>query len=437
MRDFAPTTKGLSCPICNGADGRCRITDWGVLCMSATSAEIIPAYRFLGPSKDGLWGKWFEVGEEDDYDRAAVERLKQERKQAKLERLEKTLYPEDRHREYSSMLSELTVCDRARADLHRRGLSDEEIEFHGFKSIGSYQPLNVSLNPLLPGVSNDGRSLNNRHPGYLCPVRNVRGNIVGFQLRHHDPSHGRYTWMTNRLGPHLPIGELPLSVCHPMVTQDSDTLLLTEGVGVKPFIAAQRFGAISIGASGGQFATSPQTFLRSLEYLKRGRLRFFPDAGSILNPTTLSQYRASWSMLDESTLSIDLKIGWWNQVYKNGSDVDELEDLSIIEFLTPKQFWNKAKTIAISEYQGVCRALGLKGSIGNDDAIVLLKKAAKLRSEHDILKYRLQIRSLMEKVKISWDSEWAQGWLAEKKVAKDAINVSLAKQLIQDLQTFI
>ncbi|MGB8698871.1 MAG: hypothetical protein WCD18_05590, partial [Thermosynechococcaceae cyanobacterium] len=86
----------------------------------------------------------------------------------------------------------------------------------------------------------DGRSLIAPRPGYLCPIRDVDGYIVGFQIRARNGEGQRYAWFTGKTRkrpngptPHTPIGELPLSVFQPELVE-RQAIALVEGVGAKP-----------------------------------------------------------------------------------------------------------------------------------------------------------------------------------------------------------
>ncbi|NJO66126.1 MAG: hypothetical protein HC832_00410 [Leptolyngbyaceae cyanobacterium RM1_405_57] len=88
------------------------------------------------------------------------------------------MFAVERDRYYRQLLHELTLHPDDRADLHRRGFSDLEIEQVGFKSVERYHPLQQRYPDLLPGIGKGGRQLTLTHAGYLCPVRNQEGLIV-------------------------------------------------------------------------------------------------------------------------------------------------------------------------------------------------------------------------------------------------------------------
>ena len=419
QRDFTPTRTQNACSVCGDETGRCRETDWGLLCMNIHAGES-PGYKLLGLTDNGHWARWIRTDEDDRASTSIQER--EERQRIKLQRFADALLPRERHTLYTRLLEELELEEVDRVDLAHRGLSPEEIELGGFKSVRSRHPLAAHYNPGLPGIAPDGRSLTNQHTGYLCPVRNARALIVGFQLRKRE---GGYAWLSGRIGVHLPIGELPLSVCQPRAMERSSILALTEGIGCKPFITAQRLGCVAIGASGGAFGSSSQTFMGTLEHFSPSEVWFFPDAGSVINPLILVQYKKAFALLQESTAQI--QIGWWNQIYKDKGDVDELADHSNLKFIGMKDFWLKATTIALARYQAICKGMGVRADSGSRDAIELLTKTAELSLGQDLIQCRDAIARLMADLDIGWEHPAMMAWLSgreqSKLMLKDLINL--------------
>jgi hypothetical protein len=189
----------------------------------------------------------------------------------------------------------------------------------------------------LPGINLDGHSLNTQ-PGYLCPIIDVAGYLVGCQLRLRSGD-TRYVWLTGKTkkrpnGPtaHLPNGELPLAVHRPP-TISRNAIALIEGVGAKPRIVALRRGQVVVGAAGGQFNSSPQTLEATLKQLSAelgtNTIEFYPDAGALHNHQVLRQYRLTWRRLLK--LGYTVEIQWWGQVIKEAPDADELTDYNTIE----------------------------------------------------------------------------------------------------------
>ena len=101
----------------------------------------------------------------------------------------KTLHPDDR------------------ADLHRRGITDDQIAAWGIVSIEG------------------------KEPGYLCPCVTPDGFTVGAQWRLRNPVEGaRYKWVSWIGGGSKNNGELPLT-CHRPIGVTPSGIAVCEGIG--------------------------------------------------------------------------------------------------------------------------------------------------------------------------------------------------------------
>lgn len=354
MSRFIPTQRQNPCILCGDVSGKCREIDDLRLCMEYTDRhESIPGLQFIGRSKDGLWGKWIPINERN---RSEEERKRwqqdqafkrQLREQTEAQRRAEALSPQERDRHYRNLLSQLTLHPDDRADLLRRGLTSEEIADWGVKSVERWQKLELELPYTLAGVALTGDSLNISKSGYLCPVFDMEGYIVSFQIRLRAAENQRYRWLSSRSSkhrpngptPHLPNGELPLAVHRPIqVTRQA--IVLVEGVGAKPFLTARRREQITVGAAGGQFPSSPQTLKDILDRLtvetNTNLIEFAVDAGMINNERVLERYYATWELLQ--SWGYEVAILWWGQISKADGDIDELENFACVEAITVEQF---------------------------------------------------------------------------------------------------
>ncbi|MBD2157321.1 hypothetical protein [Leptolyngbya sp. FACHB-16] len=378
------------CPICGSHDKRCRETETGtILCMTLTERVTgVDGYRFIRPTKNDTWGIWIsdDAQQNDDWRRNLEERRAiQEHLEA--QKRAASMSAEERDRHYQRLLSCLSLHPDDRTDLHRRGLSEAQIKAGQFVSVGKWQKLPEEFPTTLPGISLTGRSLNTSGDGYLCPVRDAHGLIVALQLRLRDPGDGgRYRWISsvtrkrpNGQPPNLPNGELPLAVFRPSAVS-RQAIALVEGTGAKPFITSERLGIATIGAAGGQFASSPQTLRASLEILTAEAgtncIEFFPDAGSIKNFGVLRQYKAAWQLLEEWGYLV--QVAWWGQESKDDPDIDELENLGAIAFITPAEFLSLASCITGSAQvaQSVHSADNESPTLGEPDPIAYARYQA-------------------------------------------------------------
>ncbi len=314
-------------------------------------------YKCIGHTRDGLWAQFRLDNSQEWSEQQRLEwqrenqRRRQEKARADDERRRRSLSAVERDRQYRELLNQLTLHPDDRADLLRRGFTNEQIDLAGFKSIERYQTLQSQFSELLPGISR-GNRLIIRDEGYLCPVRNADGLIVACQVRLRALPSGesnRYRWLSGN-GQTLHLypsgckseGELPLPVFRPQGKPEG--IALAEGTGVKPFRVSQQLNLFTIGAAGGQWASSPQFFRLSLEKaeleVQTKEIKIFPDAGDILNPSVMRRWQKVISLLEEWGWSV--AIGWWGQVDKSHPDIDELTDYSKVESISPEKFLAKA-----------------------------------------------------------------------------------------------
>ena len=144
-RSFAPTRQGNPCLVCGDIKGKCRQTAESLnLCMDASG--VLPGFKYLGQTKDGLWAKY----RSDDGQQTPAQQshfwqeqklLRQQRAAAEAQRHADALPAPERDRLYNQLLNQLPLHPADRADLHRRGLTDEQIKAWGVKSVEQWQKL--------------------------------------------------------------------------------------------------------------------------------------------------------------------------------------------------------------------------------------------------------------------------------------------------------
>lgn len=361
---LSPTSKNNACQVCEDTAGKCRqgredLSYWQCMTYAdSRKGEIVGGYKCLGSTRDKLWGQfkidnsqqWSEQ-QRQDWQREN-QRRRNEQASENEQRRRRSLSDLQRHEQYTRLLSELTLHPDDRADLVRRGFTHKQIELAGFRSIGRYQQLQSQYSELLPGISR-GNRLIIADEGYLCPIRNADGLIVACQVRLRSlptAETNRYRWLsgggqTLHLYPKgcKPEGELPLAVFRPQGKPEG--IALAEGTGAKPFLVSQRLNLFTIGAAGGQWASSPELFKQILEKAAievTGKIiKIFPDAGDILNPSVMSRWQRVITLLEEWGWSV--AIGWWNQRDKSCPDIDELTDYSKVEYISSEAFLAQAK----------------------------------------------------------------------------------------------
>jgi hypothetical protein len=351
---FTPTRAFNPCQICSDTSGKCRETESVLLCMNITSAHFpTNSFKFIGLTKDGLWGK-FVSDDGQSFTQQQREQWQQEQKLQKLSRLKAeersrsgSLSESDRDKEIRKILAQLSLKPEHKADLRRRGLTDEQIGALMFRSVEQWQKLKSEVSYKLAGVSIHGKSLITQ-AGYICPIFNPQGLITSWQLRADNTSDGgKYKWASSATskrpnGPssHLPSGELPITYCRPLNELQPQQIGLTEGI-LKAQITAQLRNQIVLGASAGNFAASPDTFKSYLEHASTelGNTKdviLYPDAGAIGNPNVMNQYRRTYNFITE--WGYNCFVAWWGQYSKTDCDIDQLSASVEVDIITFEEF---------------------------------------------------------------------------------------------------
>uniref|UniRef100_A0A0C1RPF3 Uncharacterized protein n=2 Tax=Tolypothrix TaxID=111782 RepID=A0A0C1RPF3_9CYAN len=381
--------------------------------MTATDAYSAPrGWKFVKLTRDGLWGiVRHDTGELNEASRREwaqrwrllrSDRLRQEKAHRAA-----SLTEEERDRHIRDVLGQLQLSQKHELDLKHRGLSEELIVAGQFKSVQQWQKLDSEVSHRLAGVSLGGRSLITPQSGYLCPVWNPLGQIISWQLRvsNTEVDAPKYFWASSRTKKrptgstaHLSNGELPLTFCTPVIQNEytlnqkaslfSSYIGLAEGI-LKPWIIAQKRNQITIGAAGGNFASSPETFKRYLtaasEKLGGTKdLLLWADAGAVINKNVMRQYRRTHELV--RSWGYTLKVAWWGQVDKYCADGDEytleFEILNWMEFESlsrhPQRVWDDVQ-IQLAQIEKLLRP---KRGFGRQ-----VKRSISLKAPQEILVY--------------------------------------------------
>jgi len=309
-----------------------------------------PDYIHRGIDSNGfnMWAYKPDAENWNDEKRREYREQRERQKQLERERHARSLSPTERDREIKKILNQLTLSDSDRILLKSREyLADDRIGH--FRTVDQWQKLPISVSPGLSGVNFDGSKLNNPVKGILVPVPNEDGLFVGLRLYNpnsKENDHGKYLWLsshTRGVDPKLQNGELPIAIYWPKELKHHDRLGLCEGLEIKPAIAADRLGIPFIGASGGNFAGSKESLLNAIKSIKErlgntnAVVTLYPDAGSLANENVINQYRKLSDILP-------ISVAYWGHGFdKKIGDIDETDNIELIEFFSPDQFFELAK----------------------------------------------------------------------------------------------
>ena len=119
---------------------------------------------------------------------------------------------------------------------------------------------------------------------------------------------------------------------------DTKEVWFVDGVG-KAWYAAQKHKKIFLGCPSGSHATNLEDLKDYLEALAPERCVHAPDSGDVSNTSTIPviSYKLQTTL---KKLKFDTVVAWWGQVTKAEKDVDEIKDLSNVEYISTEDFIN-------------------------------------------------------------------------------------------------
>lgn len=336
------------CPICSGdrkhKDCRQSVESGLVFCHDDKANPSGWIFRGFDKHSFGIW--------QDEIDaKAFSEKSKEERQQERLERQQ-----QQRQRKQAQIAAQMPVDERDlwnrklieslslsandQANLEARGLELGQLEAEGYRSVEQWQAIPENFPASFPGRTSQG-NLAAKLPGILCPIPNVQGQIVGFQIRRHDDSEGRYGWLSSKAAP-IPIdGELPLGVYQPEQFK-GQAIWLTDSPAIKSSLASQLLSVPVVGATNGSFYGSPELTRDTLSVLSERyqttHLILALDAGDVKNRAVCQRWQQQHQFLTD--LGYSIWFAWWGQVEKRDCDIDELKSgqFGQIQFISLKDF---------------------------------------------------------------------------------------------------
>ena len=336
-----------ACKVCGESGKGCRELDQsnGVLYF-CRGDNPSPDYHFLNYDKSGIFSIYIDKKEKEVQDKESEEERRRRREEyiaqrkAKEEKQAKEyaagLPLKERDGQFRRLINQLPLNSHHKKNLEHRGLSPEQIEKGMFRSVSAEgTKISTSISQFLPGAWDWGKSFKVAKNGYLCPIFNAEGLIIGAQVRANNANNGnKYTWLKTKKSSHLQNGELPLTI---HIAEGDKNLRLAEGV-LKPYIAYCLRHQNYMGAAGGNFANSPQQFKEYIDKVNPEKIILTPDAGSRKNKHVVRQYQRIANLL--KSWGIELWVESWGQSdSKDNCDVDEI-DISTPTTIIPFDEWN-------------------------------------------------------------------------------------------------
>ncbi|WP_254171885.1 hypothetical protein [Planktothrix agardhii] len=299
------------------------------MCLRGDSNWSIPGWKYLKPLRGGMGGLFgADSGERQEY------RPEQQPKAAKPSNIT-PLTDEQLDREARKILKQLGLSAKHREQLHGRGLTDEQIDQRGFKSVDRYQEFNlISISPNFPGMGDKG-TLANSGSGILIPIRNIKGLIIGFQLAR-DDRNPKYQWLWGSSDRRVS-GELPLQF---LKLNSSPDLNIIEGT-LKPLPAAHLHNINVLGAGGVNWHGSKKEFKAIVDSKNFDLYILNPDTGCKANHHVMGAYRELYLFLKK--LGVTLYIRDWGQGDRPKSDKVDIDEIDTETF-------NNARIISYIEW---------------------------------------------------------------------------------------
>ena len=308
-----PVSKKRACPICARTAGFCKYSSSSelVFCSQVTAGMKVKQvilgkdhqqWAFVGMDKGtGDWAKFVPHKE-------PAERVIPIQRPITSTPSVKALSVANRHNAFNLLHQTIPLHQDDAADLFRRGLTAEQIDASGAKTLNQGQRFKAPFG--LPGFRY-GRFTGGT--GYWIPTRDWEGQITGGQVRLREAREDgtRYTWL---VGCHLPSGELPLQI---IKGDPSKPVFWIESTMAKPWIVHFQTGATVIGAAGGNFGSCESQVREILRNTAGQSQILLPDAGAIYNPHVLAQHDRLFQLIPS------IQVRWWDQFHYAANDADE------------------------------------------------------------------------------------------------------------------
>lgn len=322
----------IPCPECDGKQGgkhlninlkkdvfrcpRCNI-----------SGGIFDLYAlFTGVPRERVRGKLVEALGSPE----SVKHIQYKRTVKALQKSEDTenecrLSPVDvRDKTYRAFLAKLSLASDHRDNLRNRGLTDEEIDSLGYKTLTSNGLTGISNclsdnGIVLKGVpgfflTKDGAwSFSHTKRGILVPVRDRQGRIQGMQLRLDDELRRKYRWISSS---GMNMGCRAFGWTH-LAGEPTEKILLTEGPMKADIIHALK-GLTVLAVPGVNALTELEKSLLLLKECGTRQIMTAFDMDMSSNPYVQSGYMKLLELIDKMGFKFGTYL--WDGKYKGLDD---------------------------------------------------------------------------------------------------------------------
>lgn len=335
---YHKTSTKNNCPVCGNLTKGCS-TDTVTEITFCRGEQINDDYVFTGYDSRNVFGVY--VLSDRFYGNKGVKK-RSNSSQVFKQTPRKNLPEADRDVKARSLLEVTTIGNRHLRDLRRRGLTKEQAIAHGIRSVYYNENLAISME----GVAGFDKNRYIGKSGYLCPVRDIEGRIVAFQVRTSSRD-AKYLWLRTNvngddgeplysISSHLLNGELPYNFVGSIA--QAPLVGLCEGV-LKPFVAHVKHGLPMVGVSGGHFKSGSEQLVKLADIARQKGTKFvfFPDSGSLLNADVSRVLLTNIRLFRE--VGLEVAFADWGQLFDDrAKDIDEIDDITGIKYYSSVDF---------------------------------------------------------------------------------------------------
>ncbi|MEZ0535945.1 DUF3854 domain-containing protein [Caldicellulosiruptoraceae bacterium PP1] len=235
---------------------------------------------------------------------------------------------EQRDKVYSELLNMLTLKDRHKQDLLKRGLSNIVVKNNQYKSfdLSKTERIEVCKKLLEKGLNLEGIPGFFKHKttgewdfisykGYAIPVKNLQGQIVGLQVRMEEGQDSKYRWFSSSsAGEYGTSAESRLHISG-ILGIYSDEIYITEGA-LKADVASYLSGKTFIGLAG--VSSNHYELIKVLQKLKPKKVYLTFDMDLYSKKEVKENIMKIANLL--KNVNVNFKILKWDRRYKGIDD---------------------------------------------------------------------------------------------------------------------
>ncbi len=255
-----------------------------------------------------------------------------------------------RHKTYSTLLSYLNLEPNHRQNLLNRGITNDDIEHLGYKSLSAKSPKDIYKKLLdagcvlegVPGFYKDGDNnwaiADVTSSGILIPFKNIEGKITGLQKRLDVTTKGKFRWFSSSS---YNYGTKAENAIHIVGSPNTPLVIVTEG-GMKADIINLLSNKTVVAVSGVNSIKGLQNLIEDLRDnhgLSVLKLAF--DMDFLTNEQVEKAYNSLVSMVESTGVKYHKLV--WDPAYKGLDDfLKHIKDTKQCKLVGDKQVKNKS-----------------------------------------------------------------------------------------------